>query len=87
MTNPLKSLFLQEVTKRFCAPRKLANSQSLYQLGDADARFYFRYSKRHPGNRTFFGLRKIDLQALEGQVGILCFFWDGQSDKIWYCLE
>lgn len=82
MANPVKSAFLEELTRRFCAPRKLPNSKSLYELGDAEARLYFRYSKKHPRNRTFFGLRKIDLQALEGCTGILCFCWEGQREPL-----
>ncbi len=82
MANPLKTAFLDELTKRFCAPRKLANSESLYEVGEGDARLYFRYSKKHPRGRTFFGLRKIDLQALEGHAGILCFFWEGQREPL-----
>jgi len=30
----------------------------------------------------FFGLRKIDLQALEGCVGIISFFWEGQREPL-----
>ncbi len=82
MANPVKTVFLEELTKRFCAPRKLANSESLYEVGEGEARLYFRYSKKHPRNRTFFGLRKIDLQALEGHASILCFFWDGQREPL-----
>ena len=82
MANPVKTAFLEEVARRFCAPRKLANSESLYEVGEGEARFYFRYSKKHPRNRTFFGLRKIDLQALEGHSGIVCFFWDGQREPL-----
>ncbi len=26
-----------------------------------------------------FGLRKVDLQLLEGHSGIICFFWDNQA--------
>jgi hypothetical protein len=82
MANPVKSTFLNELTRRFGVPRKLPNSESLYQLGATETRLYFRYSKKHPGNRTFFGLRKIDLQSLEGHAGILCFCWEGQSEPL-----
>ena len=82
MPNPIKVAFLREVTERFGAPRRLGNSQSLYEVGQDALRLYFRYSKRHPKNRTFFGLRKVDLQSLEGHRGILCFFWDGQREPL-----
>lgn len=82
MANRVKTVFLEELTRRFGVLRKLPNSESLYQIGEGEGRLYFRYSKKHPRNRTFFGLRKIDLQALEGHAGILCFFWDGQREPL-----
>lgn len=82
MANAVKTAFLENLTKRFGVPRKLEKSESLYEIGDGSARLYFRYSKKHPRNRTFFGLRKVDLQRLEGHCGILCFFWDGQREPL-----
>jgi hypothetical protein len=82
MPNPIKAAFLEAATKRFGALRKLGNSESLYEAGRDAVRFYIRYSKKHPRNRTFFGLRKVDLQALEGHRGILCFLWDGQREPL-----
>jgi hypothetical protein len=82
MPNPTKAVFLSELAKRFGLPRKLENSESLYEIGQGKARLYFRYSKKHPNNRTFFGLRKVDLQALEGHTGIMCFVWEGQREPL-----
>jgi hypothetical protein len=82
MPNPIKAAFLDEVSKRFGTPRKLPHSESLFDVGRDGVRLYFRYSKKHPRNRTFFGLRKVDLQALEGHRGILCFFWDAQREPL-----
>jgi hypothetical protein len=82
MPNPVKASFIQELTSRFGAPRKLKHSQSLYEVGRDAVRLYFRYSKKHPRNRTFFGLRQVDLQALEGHHGVLCFFWEGQREPL-----
>jgi len=39
---------------------------------------YVRYSTLHPRNRTFFGLRDVDLKWLEGHRSLLCLLWDGQ---------
>jgi hypothetical protein len=41
-------------------------------------RIYIRYSKVHPRNQTFFGLRQSDLRSLEGHHSVICFLWDGQ---------
>lgn len=83
----MKAYFLEELTRRFGTPRKLKNSQSLYEVGRDAVRLYFRYSKMHPRNRTFFGLRKVDLQELAGHRGIICFFWDGQREPLFVPFE
>lgn len=87
MANPVKAAFLEELSRRFGSLRKLQNSESLFEVGQDDVRLYFRYSKKHPGNRTFFGLRKVDLQSLEGHRGILCFFWDDQREPLFVPFE
>lgn len=87
MINPVKAAFLEELSRRFGSPRKLQNSQSLFEVGQDAVRLYFRYSKKHPGNRTFFGLRKVDLQSLEGHRGVLCFFWDDQREPLFVPIE
>ena len=68
-------------------PRKLGDSQSLFEIAEGKARLYFRYSKKHPGGRTFFGLRKVDLQLLEGHNGVICFFWDDQPEPLFVPFE
>lgn len=82
MPNLLKVAFLENIKKRFGVPRKLEDSESLYEIANGKARLYFRYSRKHPRNRTFFGLRKVDLQVLEGHNGIICFLWEGQQEPL-----
>ena len=82
MPNQIKRAFLENLSRRFGVPRKLANSESLFDIAEGKARLYFRYSKKHPGGRTFFGLRKVDLQLLEGHNAVICFFWDDQSEPL-----
>ena len=82
MANTTKAVFLREVSKRYGALLKLQGSQSLYELGAGAARIYIRYSKVHPGNRTFYGLREQDLHSLQGQPSAICFLWEGQSEPV-----
>src|ERR1051326_2223654 len=82
MPNVFKQAFLGELRRRFPAATKLPASQSLYDLGGGQGRVYIRYSKTHPGNRTFFGLRKTDLQQLEGYHSVICFLWDNQAEPL-----
>ncbi|MGH7848585.1 MAG: hypothetical protein ACREQW_25885 [Candidatus Binatia bacterium] len=62
--------------------KKLPKSESLFDLDDGRTRFYIRYSKRHSRNSAFYGLRKVDLNLLEGRCGVLCFLWDDQSEPL-----
>ncbi len=78
MPKAVKQQFLEDLAKRFPALRKLGDSQSLYEDPDTSSRVYVRYSKVHPRNRTFFGLREVDLRWLEGHRSAICFLWDDQ---------
>lgn len=82
MANIHKAKILEELKARFGALNRLADSQSLFSIGDNAARVYFRYSKVHPGGRTFFGLRRVDLQQLEGHNSFLCFILDDNSPPL-----
>lgn len=76
MSNIYKNETLDAIRSKFGELRKISGSQSLFIIGDNAARIYFRYSKVHPGGRTFFGLRKVDLQQLRGHNSFICFLLD-----------
>ncbi len=82
MANPTKSSFLEQLKSRYGKPKQLPGSLSLFEIGDGLARIYIRYSKIHPRNRTFFGLRQDDLKQLEGFNSVICFLWDTQPEPI-----
>ncbi len=78
MPKPVKQEFLDELRRRFPSLKKSSASQSLFEIPETSSRIYIRYSKIHPGSRTFFGLRQSDLRWLEGHKSIICFLWDRQ---------
>jgi hypothetical protein len=82
MANVIKATFLEALTQRYGNIHKLPSSLSLYDLGVGAGRIYIRYSKIHPANRTFYGLRKKDLQQLEGRPSAICFLWEGQAEPL-----
>lgn len=82
MANVTKATFLEELTKRYGNIHKLPSSLSLYDLGEAAGRIYIRYSKVHSPGRTFYGLRKKDLNQLEGRPSVICFLWEGQTEPL-----
>jgi hypothetical protein len=61
---------------------KLDRSLSLYESPEGKLRIYIRYSKLHGESRTFYGLRRGDLQRLEGHPSVICFLWDGQREPL-----
>jgi hypothetical protein len=80
--NATKSMFLDSLKSRYGSVKQLPGSQSLFVLGDNALRVYIRYSRVHPGGRTFYGLRQSDLKQLEGYPAVVCFLWDGQPDPL-----
>lgn len=82
MANLTKPAFLTELSKRYGRPKQLRGSQSLFDVGAGSARIYIRYSKVHTGNRSFYGLRKADLDVLEGPTSLICFLWNTQAAPV-----
>lgn len=87
MANVTKSTFLAKLEAKFGTLDRLANSQSLFQLHGYDVRLYVRYSKIHPGRRTFFGLREADLRQLQGFESFIAFLWDNQAEPLFLPLR
>jgi len=87
MANETKLSFLRKLRERYGVLRKLEKSQSLYEIGDGAARIYIRYSKIHGKGVTFYGLRKEDLQRLEGYSSIICFLWYNQNEPLFLPFE
>ncbi len=82
MPNVHKAKVIEALEQRFGRLRKLKGSESLFSIGEDAARVYLRYSKVHPGGRTFFGLRDVDLRKLEGHNGFLCLLVDDGSPPL-----
>ena len=78
MPNLVKEAFLNSLKSRVGELTKLPKSNSLYEIGRGLARIYIRYSERH----EFYGLRKEDLQQLEGQPSFIAFLWEGQGEPL-----
>lgn len=87
MPNELKPSLLAELKRRYGSLRKLEATKSLYEIGDGAARVYIRYSKLHNRNQGFYGLRKEDLQKLEGLPAVVCFLWPGQIEPLFIRFE
>ena len=82
MPNIHKQQLLTNLQQRFGKIGKLSGSESLFSIGNDAARLYVRYSKVHDRGRTFLGLRRIDLQQLEGHNSFLCFLLDDGSEPM-----
>jgi hypothetical protein len=75
MANDFKAKLLVEIEQRFGRISRLPGSQSLIELKNG-IRVYLRYSKLHGKGVAFFGLRRVDLNSLDGHPSYLCFFTD-----------
>lgn len=82
MAKPAKQLFLVSLRERVGDLRSLPKSQSLLESNDGHLRLYLRYSKLHSSRRTFYGLRREDLQQLQGHRSYICFIWDEQREPL-----
>lgn len=82
MPNQVKVDFLNSLQQRYGRLKKLPNSLSLFEIGDGLCRVYVRYSKIHPRNQTFYGIRKEDLLQLDGFNSVICFLWDTQTEPL-----
>jgi bifunctional DNA-binding transcriptional regulator/antitoxin component of YhaV-PrlF toxin-antitoxin module len=82
MENRPKKDLLAKLDGSFGGIRKLERTKSLYEFGANRWRIYIRYSRVHHGWRTFYGLRREDLQQLEGHRAFICFLWDGQKEPL-----
>jgi hypothetical protein len=82
MASDTKKIFLNNLAAKGGAIAKLPASQSLFELGGGKVLVYVRYSKLHGRNQSFYGLRKTDLQLLEGRRAIIAFLWEGQVEPL-----
>ena len=82
MPNITKGKFLSELKTKFGIIKKLPGSLSLYELEGRNVLIYIRYSKIHPRNQAFYGLRAEDLKKLEGSNAVICFLWDNQVEPV-----
>lgn len=82
MPNEYKSHFLTELQRRCGLLKKLDGSQSLFELGAGRVRIYVRYSRIHSRGQGFYGLRKADLDKLDGIRSFIVFLWDDQTTPL-----
>ncbi|HEY6467820.1 MAG TPA: hypothetical protein VIY69_17595 [Candidatus Acidoferrales bacterium] len=87
MVSSPKDEVIASLRQRFGKLQKVRGSQSLFVVGDDAAHIYFRYSKLHPRNRTFFGLRQVDLRQLEGHNSFICFLLNDGSQPLFIPYE
>jgi hypothetical protein len=80
--NEYKQSLIQQLGGRFGELRRLPGSNSLFTVGQEDARIYLRYSRVHERGTAFFGLRQVDLAQLDGHSSFICFFTDDGSPPL-----
>ena len=81
MANEFKSDLLGQLERRLGPLKRLAGSLSLLETASG-SRIYLRYSKMHNGRCAFYGLRRVDLNALEGHDSHVCLFTDDPQSPL-----
>ncbi|MBM3150915.1 MAG: hypothetical protein FJZ96_01710 [Chloroflexi bacterium] len=82
MANIAKASFLQTLRHKAGEYEKFGDSLSLFKIKGTDIRIYIRYSRTHDRQRTWYGLRKSDLDLLQGYPSVICFLWDNQEEPL-----
>ncbi len=80
--NQYKESLIDDLVGRFGELRRLPGSNSLFAIGQDDARVYLRYSRVHERGAAFFGLRQVDLAQLDGHNSFICFYTDDDSPPL-----
>jgi hypothetical protein len=81
MASKVREEFISSLQSQFGKLHRVSPSNSLFIIRDK-VRVYVRYSKMHRHGSTFFGLRKDDLDQLEGFPSFIAFVWDGQKQPL-----
>src|SRR5437867_1000560 len=81
MASALREEFLLLLEREFGHLQRMGTSTSLFAIRDK-ARVYLRYSKVHSPGSTFFGLRREDIDLLEGFPSFIAFLWGGQREPL-----
>jgi len=79
MAKKTREQFIGQLGTMFGELRPLPSSHSMFEIMNGAVHIYIRYSKRHHGERTFYGLRQRDLQALRGHPAFIVFLWEDQE--------
>jgi len=86
MGNKSRINVIEKLKEKYGTLEKVGNGQSLFAIPSAEAIIYFRYSKLFQGSantkRTFYGLRKEDIDQLHGKNAYICFLTDNENYDI-----
>lgn len=85
MPNNFVQELLEKIKADFGNLRKIGDGNSLYEIPSTGVLIYFRYSKlskKGSYSTAFYGLRKPDIDLLQGRQSFICLVWDEQKSPI-----
>jgi len=85
MPNNYVEDILSKIRADFGDVRKIGTGNSLFEVTSKGIVIYFRYSKlSRKGNSivAFYGLRKPDIDLLQGRQSFICLVWDDNKSPI-----
>ncbi len=85
----MPNIFIQDIVEKikedFGNLRKIGTGNSLYEIPSTGVLIYFRYSrlfKKGSYATAFYGLRKPDIDLLQGKQSFICFVWSENKSPI-----
>ena len=86
MVNEFKEKVLEQLSKNYGQIKKVGKSQSLFFISSIDTIIYFRYSKITKSSskieKTFYGLRKEDLDLMKGKKSFICLLTNDKTKDL-----
>jgi len=86
MNNEFRDNLINRLKTRYGNVKKSGNGHTLFYIPSADFYVYFRYSKLFGTGKsiqkTFYGLRKEDLDIMQGKKSYICFLTDDDERNI-----
>ena len=86
MNNEFRNNLINRLREKYGKIQNTGNGHTLFHVPSADFYVYFRYSKlsgsEKSTHKTFYGLRKEDLDLMQGKKSYICFLTNDATKNI-----
>jgi len=86
MSKEFRNSLINRLKEKYGMVQNAGNGHTLFYVPSADFYVYFRYSKLFGSGKsvqkTFYGLRKADLDLMQGKKSFVCFLTDNNEKNV-----